>query len=293
LTFKFEPFSCEPLENNLVAFEIHVPDEKKTGRIFNQSWVARHSPIRLKITFEDVFGSKISHVLEYVNKGYPLEEKKDTDILFLHADTTFDRNRNSLRVSPTNSERELVKIDGYTVTKPMLRSFVYNAIKTGITEQLVHEHIDTNKGTKVWALIDLSCQIVYAFKVLFYTIPTVSAQMGYVKVNQYEKPQPEKKPIKPANEVEKLPEITTPYENQFPQDDEFDDNPQPLSTGQTSASNAQSGANDGIGILVELNENMKKVANSLDRLQSIDNSLARLADSFEEILQMTLEYWLN
>jgi len=260
--------------------------KKKTGRLFNQSWVARHSPIRLQITFEDVFGNKISHVLEYVNKGYPLEEKKDTDILFLHADTTFDRNRNVLRVSPTNSERELVKIGGYTVTKPLLRSFVYNAIKTGITEQLVHENTDTTKGTKVWALIDLSCQIVYAFKVLFYTIPTVSAQMGYVKVNQYEKPQPEKKPIKPANELEKLPEITTPYENEFPQDDEFDDNPQPLSTGQTTASNAQkSGANDGIGILVELNENMKKVANSLDRLQSIDNSLARLADSFEKFLQ--------
>jgi len=283
--------NCYPLANTRVALDIEVEDKTKNGRRwFYRSWVARFQPIRFKVTLETITGATFSKVIEYIQAPSKLETQDSSTALFLYADNPSEQERYIAKLSETLGDNHSVTVFGYGHDDTKLRKLVYQAMQSGDTEQLLTTETKDEYEAKAWALIDLNCKRVYAVKVMIVTKPAISAQLGYHKVALYGDVS-ETKPNKPAVEKEKFPDIETPKEDcGGVQDDDYDDKVQVVestSTGTTGStgSTVVGGGSVDLGplnlTLVEMNQSLKTMATSMEKLNKIDANLDRIANSFD------------
>ncbi|KIK62615.1 hypothetical protein GYMLUDRAFT_260305 [Collybiopsis luxurians FD-317 M1] len=288
------PISIEPRQTWVLNFDLTVPRSEEEQKIYTFTWknrslIARQRPLRIKLVLSDVEDEECSLVMEYVSPVPKLEQAESRDIAFFYIDDPFTLRRYGVHMIHL-PDQNAVEIDGQTLSQRRLKTTVYEALEAGESEIDIEVGDTRNPGTteawswKTWALIDLSCQRIYAFKILI-TKKTVGnkelACLGYVPCPEYGDFYDETRPIRYAKETVKFPELE-PYVAPPPPllDDQFDDVPPEESkavAGSAPSSAAGAGSFAQLVIPEELNQRLASIGDSLSRLPSMDNSLSRLA----------------
>ncbi|KAF8507522.1 hypothetical protein BU17DRAFT_57364 [Hysterangium stoloniferum] len=285
------PFSLEPRNTMPLQFEIQVPrseeDVAMDVRWWNRAFIARHRPIRIKLIIEEIEGEEFSLVLEYVFQPFPLEHQKDGDLAFFYFDNPKSLDRSYVHVRPADYGK-LISFEGTDIDAKQLQKAVYEAIKTNETEidlGIGQEKMDGVWEWKVWALVDLSCRRVYAFKVLLSEGKLVTkkrfSSFGYVLCPDYGDITDEVRPIRCATEKIKLPELEPYSMPDIVADDTIDDNvPEPPKPPQASIPLAANGTSPHGPTTTQLS-----VSDDLTRrLNSIDTNLSRIATALEQLV---------
>ncbi|KAF9265309.1 hypothetical protein L218DRAFT_924511 [Marasmius fiardii PR-910] len=287
------PITIDPRQTWQMNYEVQVPRSEEDAKLgvswWNRAFVARTRPLRFKFVLKDIEGEEASIVVEYVINHYEHEKKKPQDIAFFYIDDPLYWKRHFVRVSPreTRDRADLVmKIEGREILTNALNKAVYSALKSGETEVDIKIGEVKNAGSldawdwKTWALVDTSCRRVYAFKILIKKRVdedkhTGYACLGYVPCPEYGDVMSETRPVRYAVEKVQFPDIELEEEEDIVLDDTVDDfvpEPPKATTGSHNGSAPQ-------GFMVvpeELNQ----------RLTSIDNNLERIANAFEQLLDI-------
>ncbi|KAF8870588.1 hypothetical protein CPB84DRAFT_1801850 [Gymnopilus junonius] len=283
------PFTIAPRQSFLLNFQATVlrteGDTKLSKRWSNRAFLARHRPIRIKLVVEDMEGNECSLVMEYVMQPQALESRKETDVAFMFVDDPQTYSRFYVRVKKpaVGSKDDVLEIiterRSSFITKTKLKQVVYRALKTNESE------VDLGIGSEedrwawnIWALVDLSCRRIYAFKLTItegknFPIKHIGT-LGYFHCPDYGDISEEIRPISYATEKAKLLSMEPYPQSEYAQDDDFDDMKAPVPSTTADSSAINTGVS--LAIPVELT----------NRLTSIDKNLGRLADSFEKLLTM-------
>jgi len=269
----------------LIKFRVAVPrsedDKKLELSWWNRAFCARYRPIRIKITVEEIEGEECSLVLEHVFRHYQLERKKDSDLGFFFFDNPNTFRRHYVHIQPpAYPDREVVKIGSNAITPKTLEKAVYQALKTGKTEVDINIRTEDSGGEYEWdayALVDVSCQRVYAFKIVLVEGRSASPRrfgcIGYTLCPSYGETVEQTRPISYATELVKLPPLEPYTMPEYPQDDDVDDRKPPVPSVVEAPPPSSSNATSPI-IPPELNA----------RLVSIDTNLERIANALEKLV---------
>ncbi|KAJ3776109.1 hypothetical protein FB446DRAFT_329963 [Lentinula raphanica] len=285
------PTSIDPRQTLRLKFGAHVlrseEDVKTDTRWWNRAFVARQRPLRFKVVLTDFDEEECSLVLDYVNPTYDLEKPGTDDLAFFFVDDPLTWKRYGVHVvsSPGNG-LGAVKIGNESLNADAMKKLVYQALKTGESEILLNAGRENDKGRpsawswKAWALVDLSCRRLYAFKILILKPSGTShtyACMGYVSCPDYGGSYEETRPIRYATEAATFPELEPPSSDPIVLDDDFDD----LAPGEASEASLAS-KSSGVG-----SPSQFAVPDEVqNRLASIDNNLSRLATAMEQLVEL-------
>lgn len=283
------PLTVDPRQSSEVKFKAVVPRTEKDIKLdikwWNRALVARKRPLRLKLILKDIEGDECSLVLEYVFSPFPQDKPKDDDFGFFYIDDHERSSRYAVRVSPSTWGSAVINIGGKEFNSEDLTKIVYGARKSGETEvdmMINHEGDYGAWGWNAWALVDLNCQRVYAFKVLVKQEKLIEkktrACLGYVLCPEYGEAT-ESKPIKYATEKIKFPTLEPETEETVLEDDLVDDwVPEPEKPKEAAVPNGTgSVAGGGVFVMPEALER---------RLASIDENLARTATAVESLVMI-------
>jgi hypothetical protein len=280
------PVTIEPRQSWTLEFRVVIPrsedDAQHAVRWWNRAFCARHRPLRLKLTLQDIEDEECSLVLEYVFTPYPLEKPKADDLGFFYFDEPDLLDRHSIRVTKATSETGVVQFPSHEIDTIRLKQVIYHAMKTGETEVNLAIGGEQDGGSwewAVWALVDLSCRRVYAFKVLLQQGPHAAKQtyacLGYVLCPDYENGAKKLRPISYAVEQVKFPDLEPFTAPEFPADDTVDDvvqdPPQPAKGSTLTAPSTVP------PLQVIPSQELTQ------RLASIDSSLLRIAAAVEQL----------
>ncbi|KAF8179647.1 hypothetical protein BJ912DRAFT_1145985 [Pholiota molesta] len=292
------PITIDPRQSWTIKFEVTIPrtedDQKLQITWKDRAFLARYRPLRVKLILEDVEGETCSLVLEYVFQPSLLTFQKpnsnDIDLLFLDNYITFDRQ--TVHVSVASSTAAVITIHGTEITPTMLSMAVFQAIQKDVTELDLGIGQELFPGVWAWSayvLVDLSCQSVYAFKIILHDGQKFPQKhfgaVYYVPCPSYGEPSGEVRPIKYATETVGLPPLVDYAAPVFPQDDDLDDVKQ-MSPPALNSSSSSSSAPTTEGIqfestLAELNARLTSVDANL---ASINTHLSRIALAFEKLV---------
>lgn len=290
------PVTIDPRQSWALKFRVTVPrtehDAALKVRWYNRAFVARKRPLRVKLFMKDIEGEECSLVLEHVfDHLFPLEKQKQTDLAFFYFDDPELWSRHNIHVE-RGSRDEIVTFSGSNaISVNRLQKIVYHAVKTGETEvdlKIGGEKEDGAWEWGAWALVDLSCKRVYAFKVLLkqghLTSKQTMACLGYVLCPEYGDVINEPHAIRYAVEMVKLPELELSLVQDVVQDDSVDDfvpesekPPHPASTGEPTTTSASSPHQ------LVISEDLSA------RLTSIDSNLARIATAVERLVDHLIQ----
>lgn len=279
------PVTIDPRQSWPLTFQVVVPrteEEARHGiRWWNRAFVARDRPLRLKLTLQDIEDEESSLVLEYVFTPFPLEKPKEADLAFFYFDDPFLWERRSIHVTKATSDNGVVNIGSTELDTQRLQKAVYRAIKKGETEvDLAIGQEKDGWDWAAWALVDLSCRRVYAFKILLKQSRLIAKQtygcLGYALCPDYGDRIDESRSIRYAVEQVKLPDLEPFTTEEFAADDTVDDIiPEPPKPTAESTPVITPGASSSQVILShDLNQ----------RLASIDSSLLRIATAVEQLV---------
>ncbi|KIK62652.1 hypothetical protein GYMLUDRAFT_507321 [Collybiopsis luxurians FD-317 M1] len=310
------PVSIDPRQNWTFKFCLTVPRSEEELNISTRwvrgSFVARHRPLRIKLVLTDIEEEECSIVLDYVSSGKRKKELEKDDLAYFYVDDplTWDRygvdvlnTRNSVGVQFDVWEGNVAS--GFSFGEDQMKAVAYKALKTGSSEIDLKIGQNNYTGTskawswKTWALVDLSCQRIYAFKVLI-TKDIVGTRgyacLGYVPCPDYGEFFDETRPIQYATEMVQFPDLE-PYVAPPPPllDDQFDD--LPVASNAAAAGSASLGAIIGpaaqLAMPEELNQRLVSIDDRLSKLASIDDNLstlnqniARLGASIEQLVEI-------
>lgn len=278
------PVTRDPRQTWSFKFRVSIPrseeDRKIQMRWWNRSFVARHRPLRLKITLTDVEDQECSLVMEYVYTPFTFDSKGVYEIERFYMDDYDVMLRYNVVVE--RRDDSVIRVGTLGLSADYLKKIVYSALKTGETEVQLDNENSKEKGDgrcewRAWALVDLSCRRVYAFKVIMTEgrlIPVKRlGSLGYVLCPEYGDVLDETRPIQLAKEIATLPELQPFPEPKILSDDKVDDFvPEPPKPTVTN------------GVGVAANGVHLALPDSLNqRLTSIDNNLARVAAALEQI----------
>ncbi|KAF8895840.1 hypothetical protein CPB84DRAFT_1781947 [Gymnopilus junonius] len=287
------PATIDPRQSLTLNFQVLVPrteeDVKLAVNWWNRAFVARNRPVRIKIIVEDIEGEQCSLVMEYVFKPLKLETRQESDLGFFFFDNPQTFTRNYLHVEKVNNKDSVIKIAGTELTVKRLKQMVYKALKTGKTDMDLEIGQVKDDGVwewSAWALVDLSCRRVYAFKIMMHEGKKAPVRrmgtLGYVPCPEYGDVINKTRPVSHATESIKLPPMEPYVAPEYIQDDNLDDFKPPVppkpatpttEAPPTSATSLLNGATVS-GIPADLT----------NRLISIDISLARIADALERLV---------
>ncbi|KAJ3725669.1 hypothetical protein DFJ43DRAFT_1041470 [Lentinula guzmanii] len=282
------PYSIDPRQTLTLKFGAVVlrseEDVKMDARWWNRAFVARQRPLRFKVVITDIDEEECSLVLDYVCPTFDLEKADKDDIGYFYIDDPLTWKRYGVHIA--NSSRNgpgAVQIGSDTLNADAMKTIVYKALKTGESEipLSIGKENDEGKSTawswKAWALVDLSCRRLYAFKILIYKAHSTAqsyACMGYVNCPDYGGFYEESRPIRYATEVATFPTLPPHISSPIILDDEFDalvpDEAWPLSKTSGVGPPSQSAISDEVQ----------------QRLASIDNNLSRLAIAMEQLVEI-------
>ncbi|KAF8586924.1 hypothetical protein K439DRAFT_1339637 [Ramaria rubella] len=290
------PVTIDPRQSWRMAFQVNVPHSKQDTQSdgFRRcAFVARNRPLRLKLTFRDMEEGEASIVLEYVF-AYPFSLKvmEKDDLAFFYTDDPDLWKRRCLRFQRHTWSRSevVISIENNDLNIITLQRIVYKAIKSGDTEVALDMFpYRDHKGwvCAAWALVDVSCRRVYAFKVLIKKGRKYGC-LGYVLCPEYGEIKNESRPVRYA--IEKVKPDFEPFiAPEFPTDDAIDDLIPELAkptAGIISASPSTSTSSQLI-ISPEVDKRLASIDSSLGRIDStlsrIDSSLLQLATAAQQL----------
>ncbi|TFK54529.1 hypothetical protein OE88DRAFT_1733178 [Heliocybe sulcata] len=278
------PLTIDAKRSCTLDVELAIPRSQEDAKLgvkwFNRAFVARKRPIRVKFVFKDIDDEACSLVAEHVfDPMFPLEKKQERDLAFLYFDDMDYCDRRGVHVEGhPDDEKRVIVIGSTAVDVLRLKKIVYQAISAGETEidMGIGRDYEGTWDWHAWALVDLSCQRVYAFKILLKQGRLINnpsaACLGYVLCPDYGDIQEEMRPIQYAKERISLPVLGAQVEETFMMDDAFDDIvhhvPKPGISSTASASHPRA-----------------MVSQELDaRLYSIDANLSRIAMALETLV---------
>ncbi|KAJ7599102.1 hypothetical protein C8J56DRAFT_1158115 [Mycena floridula] len=270
------PFTLEPRQSWSFSFVAEVPRTENDANLdviwWNKSFINRASPLRLKLIVRDIEEEEASLVIEHIHEPRSLEAPASDDLAFVYFDDPELWKRCYIHVDKRTDEDEVIRINRNTFQAHRLHKLVHRALKTGETE------IDLKIGEKehgwewqAFALVDISCQRVYAFKLLLKS--RKFGCLSYVACPTYGNVIEQDKDIRYANEKVQMPDLL-PYDaKKVVVDDDVDDFVQATSkpTSVSSPTSTTSAA-----IPPEL----------LQRLASIDESSSRIATAMEQLVEL-------
>ena len=234
------PLTIKPAESVDIPFEFTVdkPPEMAAAQkvAINFAHLTIHRPLRVRITFKDIDDNSISLVDEYVHSPYGLQPHNDTDLGHFFVDEVENCSRILVRFRPPTDPATniLTIVPGWSmplhVSEIDMHRIVYKAQKTGTTQvEMKLGYTDMGLSWTVWALVDLSCNRVYGFKVLVYhgeIFPVkYNASLGYARCPIYGEESMEARPIRYAEETEIVPSIAPSTPAIVVEDDPYDDDP--------------------------------------------------------------------
>lgn len=293
------PYSVDPRQTRSLTFGVAVPRPAEDSNLnytwYGRAFTARERPLRIKLVLTDVEDEDCWLVLEYVcpapyHPRLPVAEKNDLG--FLYVDDPIRWDRYGVHVAK-GTIGYVVMIDGRVHIKTDgLKSIVYKALQTGESEICLDElrnspPIEKTWSWRMWGLVDLSCQRLYAFKILITTTPTSDGKqyacLGYVACPEYGEFYEETRPIRYAVEMVGFPPLEPYIPKEVILDDTFDDflpetakNPQ--STGALSAISGPGSPTTQFAISDELNQRLLSIENSLSSLPSLAASMRELVE---------------
>ncbi|KJA16821.1 hypothetical protein HYPSUDRAFT_219231 [Hypholoma sublateritium FD-334 SS-4] len=304
------PFTLFPSQARQIDFEIKVPRTQQDAKLdihWRQgAYVARHRPLRLKIIIEDFEGEQASLVLEYVFQLESLGvfEKKDYygELATFFFDNPTTMERHYIHVLDDSIHKSMTILDSFSkdIRYQALQKLVYKAIKSGQSELDLGIGRVCSSGVWEWAayaLIDLSCQRVYAIKFIMHDGNKVPKKqfgsINYVLCPPCVEESEEMRPVRYATETAALPPLD-PYEQPaYVQDDVFDDaKPHIAAVGPTETSTAASGPTgefyaDLSGRLASMDTSLAALNPSLASIDAnitlLNANLARIAVAFESL----------
>jgi len=302
-TFKFLshgdlPISIDPRQTWAIEFQVSVPrseeDKSLQVRWWNRAFGARKRPLRIKVLLEDIEGEQASLVLEYIFQPYRLENENEKDLAFFFFDNANTLERCYVRVEKledggTGMDAGVVRIASNDLNVKKLHQTVYKALKTGKTEvdlEIGQEKNDGEWEWTAWALVDISCRRLYAFKIILNEGKKVDQAkrklgcVGYVLCPPYgDTVQGKTRPVSYATETARMAKLQEYIEEEHLQDDALDDFKPPIPPKPpapvTNGSYEPSGGSAAIPIDLG------------NRLASIDANLARIADVLEHLAGMS------
>jgi hypothetical protein len=269
-------FSCEPLQPNKVYLTIVVKDQEKEDRsirMFDRSWIARLKPIRFKITFEDVIGRKGYQVVEFVNPPPYIPKNNYNYKIWAYVDDPEYMSRETMYVNDGNLENNIVfSLNGTDYSINDITGIVFKALNDKNFEYpLKLGDNDSSSKWDAYALIDPACLRVYAVKVLIQN--KFAASLVYYEVPLYS---PSNDKADPENVSE---QVSLPERSLFSLGDveDYDVGEDGLGTEKVETHILGTGAVGGSGnvsfealvpVLSSLDFNMKRIADSLERIVS-------------------------
>ncbi|KAF5364595.1 hypothetical protein D9758_005586 [Tetrapyrgos nigripes] len=279
------PVTIEPRQTWTMKFGVYVPRSEEDVKLgikwWDRGFIARNRPLRLKLVVTDIEDEEASLVLEYICNHFKPEKAGNDDLAFFYIDDPKAWQRNYVHVEKLDDGG--VKIHDQFDVKG-LQKIVYRALKSGESEvdlevgQVKDAGEPSEWEWKAWALVDLSCQRVYAFKVLI-TRGIVGkkgfACLGYVACPEYGEVINEKRPTSYAEEKVSFPDLDPLVEESTSWDDTVDDKIEAPPSAAPTATLAPTAAGQ-LAIPEELTQ----------RLVSIDTSLSRLATAIEQLVEI-------
>ncbi|KAJ4480143.1 hypothetical protein J3R30DRAFT_2586777 [Lentinula aciculospora] len=280
------PYTIDPRQTLTLKFGVVISrseeDTKIGTRWWNRAFVARERPVRIKLVLTDIEEEECSLVLDYVCPVPDLQKADKDDLAYFYVDDPLTWQRYGVHIA--KDPRSGVKIGNDTRNADWMKTVVYQALKTGESEIAldIGAENDTGKPTawswKTWALVDLSCRRLYAFKILITKTRGATqafACMGYVSCPEYGGSYDESRPIRYAKEVSQFPELNPSVVfRPIVLDDELDD-----SVPETSQATSMA-LNTGLSSQLASSNELQQ------RLASIDNNLSRLAISMEQLVEI-------
>ncbi|KAF9072638.1 hypothetical protein BDP27DRAFT_1360947 [Rhodocollybia butyracea] len=219
------PYSIDPRQTWTLKFGVTVHRNSKDTKMedvwWDRSFVARQRPLRIKLVLTDIEDEECSLVLDYVSPIYKQLSADSNDIAFFYVADPFTWRRYCVHVA--NDSDFSGKNDEGNSTQ---------GLQSGDSEVDldIGKDIELGKSTawswKAWALIDLSCQRIYAFKILIKKYNEGAqdyACLGYAPCPEYGEFYNETRPIRYAIEMIKFPKLDPYVASPVIMDDEFDD----------------------------------------------------------------------
>ena len=277
------PVTIDPRQSSTLKFQVVVPRSEEDAQLqirwWNRAFVSRHRPLRLKLVLQDMEGEECSLVLEYIFNPFPLEKPKEDDLAFFFFDDPTVWSRYSISVK--GSSDGVINIGGSDIGVKSLQKAVYHTLKTGETE--VDLGIGRDSGDwewSAWALVDVSCRRVYAFKILLKQGRRASKHtfgcLGYVRCPNYGEPINETRSIRYALERVKLPDLEPFVVQEVVTDDTVDDDVVPEPATESVPAVLSTAPAAPIVVSGDLNT----------RLASIDSNLSRIATAVEKLVEI-------
>ncbi|ORZ14421.1 hypothetical protein BCR41DRAFT_306823 [Lobosporangium transversale] len=301
------PVSIGPMQSADISFEAIVLRTQEQAALMLSCWdwalVALHSPIRIRLTFTDIEGEECSFIQEYIHQPslHMAVKNEEKDLLFLYIDNMLEGTRSAIRVSKPNDSDTVVDVNGTKYTIAELNRIVYKAEKDGITEVL----LDCGRSSEeykwdAWALVDLSCRRVYAFKILlsegYSRSKKVAAALGYALCPLYGEEDGvaiEERPIRYADEKSTFPDLESQEVPAIMVDDDVDDDvdgkKEPAIAIATAASSSVAAA---ISEVVKVTSSLdtatflSSMASLEKRIESLDTNVARMATALEKLVDI-------
>ncbi|KAL0950249.1 hypothetical protein HGRIS_010233 [Hohenbuehelia grisea] len=282
------PATIEPRQSITVPFQVEVPrseaDTALSVQWWNRAFIARERPLRLKVAVQDIEGEEASLVMEYVFTPFSLTSPKPEDLAFFSFDNPDQWERAYITVTKPSYESNVVAIDGTDVEVKQLKQAVWSALKSGNGEvelTAVRERAGGSWEWRSWALVDLNCRRVYAFKILITQGSEIKekkfACLGYVACPEYDDAVAETRVIQYATETAGMPELPPVTTTEVVTDDDVDDYvPPPPPKPLPALPGAEASAGGAMALPSEVTA----------RLTSIDTNLERIAGSLERLVEM-------
>ncbi|KAF9072636.1 hypothetical protein BDP27DRAFT_1445624 [Rhodocollybia butyracea] len=330
------PCSIDPRQTWTLNFRVTVLRDSEDAKVAD-SWlycafIARQRPLRIKLVLTDIEDEECSLVLDYVCPMRKQLGAGGDDIAFFYVADPLTWQRYCVHVahdSKTGVEisNEFSTADRVTTkqahqfTADIMKKIVYKALQSGDSEVDldIGKDIDIGKSTawswKAWALIDLSCQRIYAFKILIKKYNEGAqdyACLGYAACPEYCEFYDEMRPIRYATEMIKFPELDPYVASPVILDDEFDDFvpevPDTVQTGPSAPESdgrleskvddfvqaykapiiVQTGSPALLAVLEKMNKHLESIDENLSRQareqeENSNSNLSRIARALEQL----------
>ncbi|KAJ3319872.1 hypothetical protein HDV06_005848 [Boothiomyces sp. JEL0866] len=280
------PIALDPLKAVELEFTVKIERDPKDPsyniRVWNEDYMSRDRPLRIRFNATDM-EDRVGHfVVEYLRNFSPRQQKRKGELDHLVIEDYERISRYTIAPS-LRSDDSGISIGYLSLDFDNIDKIVYDALKRGITELPFDKVQDSNFDWfehKFYGLIDPNCKRMYAVKVLLTQKEGKSAVLGYVPLPLYGENK-ETRPIKYAHESVKFPIISPPKYIDYPNNDDVDDRAQ-----QKPAKAIIPSVENVLNIQSIPTPEFKTTANAndADRLKSIDENLTRTANAIEQLV---------
>lgn len=293
------PKPLRPLESLRIKFQadiLRTEEDTALGVTWQGSaFVARYRPLRLKLIVRDMRGNQCSLVIDYVFQPRAFTfQKPYPGVTLLSFDDYIRFERRHLQLHNDIGDHWKQFIESHIVDIEVLNKVMYQAHQTKETEIKLWIHNTGSDGVweySVYALVDISCQCVYAFKILMHDVHKEQRNhfgaLYYVPCPPYGNPSTEVRPIKYAKEVAELPDLEQYAVTDYPQDDDFDDI---RSDSKTTVPPTEASTTSGSGVdaasIDEIKSRLASLETKLDGYMSLNTGqLLRIITALEKLTE--------